>query len=61
MIIRIFQGTDIEQLKNEIEAETAKIPLKASHVLQSQSSIPNPWATPEKPDITIVTITVYYE
>lgn len=65
-MVHIFQGTDIEQLKNEVESLTAKIPLKPSFVLQSQSSVPNPHFNPSlpmpgKPDLTIVTITVYYE
>jgi len=66
MIVQIFQGTDIQQLKTEMETAASKIPLKAAFITQSQSSIPNPAynqsvAETQRPDITIITITVTYE
>lgn len=66
MIVQIFQGTDIQQLKKEMETVASKIPLKPSFITQSQSSIPNPAYNPsvaatQRPDITIITITVTYE
>ena len=66
MIVQIFQGSDIQQLKTEMETAASKIPLKPSFITQSQSSIPNPAynltvAETQRPDITIITITVTYE
>jgi hypothetical protein len=66
MIVQIFQGTDIQELKKEMETAASEIPLKPSFITQSQSSIPNLAYNPsiaetQRPDITIVTITVTYE
>jgi hypothetical protein len=66
MIVQIFQGTDIQELKKEMETAASGIPLKPSFITQSQSSIPNPAynasiAETQRPDITIITITVTYE
>lgn len=66
MIVQIFQGTDIQELKKEMEMVASQIPLKPSFITQSQSSIPNLAYNPsiaetQRPDITIITITVTYE
>jgi hypothetical protein len=66
MIVQIFQGTDIQELKKEMETAASEIPLKPLFITQSQSSIPNLAYNPsiaetQRPDITIVTITVTYE
>ena len=59
MLIHVFQGSDIQKLKNEVNQLTSQVPAPPKFVLQSQSTVgENSLTTSQR---VIVTITVAYE